>query len=110
MPRTPKTTAKASAKSKSDLVKIDKVPHPTSKPTLTEVGGTKHVAFNGMLVRQAFSSCTTVERAPPDYDPTDAMLAGLREISPRDAQEGMMATQMLGLHNATMECVARQLR
>src|SRR5437660_9819344 len=39
----------------------------------------------------------------------DGALATLRGIAPRDAVEGLLAAQMIGVHNLAMECLARAL-
>ncbi len=41
--------------------------------------------------------------------PLDGALATLRGIAPRDALEGLLAAQMIGVHNLAMECLARAL-
>jgi hypothetical protein len=38
-----------------------------------------------------------------------AGLAALRGFKPRDELEGMLAAQMIGLHNAAMECMRRAM-
>ena len=49
--------------------------------------------------------------AQPDQGSRDvkriAVRAFLREVAPRDPLEGMLAAQLLGLHEAAMECLRR---
>ena len=77
------------------------------EPTMQEIGGTRFRAFNLMLVRQAIASYSTAGAPTDDPAKSDAMLTGMLALAPKDAQEGMLAAQMLGLHNAAMECLRR---
>ena len=72
-----------------------------------EIGGTEYIAFNRMLAKQAIASHSTVGRGQDNDAAIDAVLAGMIAFAPRDSLEGMIAAQMLGLHNAAMECLAR---
>jgi hypothetical protein len=74
---------------------------------LKAVGGTEHGQFNAMLMRQALASFPTTFADPSKPTGFDAVATGLIAIAPQDAQEGMIAVQMLGLHNAAMDCLRR---
>ena len=61
-----------------------------------------------MLVRQALQALPCGDIAPTDDAINKAATIGLMEaIEPRDAIEGMIAAQMIGMHNLTMECLRR---
>ncbi|GGE08115.1 hypothetical protein GCM10011529_13170 [Polymorphobacter glacialis] len=91
------------------VAKSNKTVGQNSAPTdpLRAIGGTDHIAFNAMLMRQALASFPAGFADVAKPDGFDAVATGLIAIAPRDAHEGMIAVQMLGLHNATMECLKR---
>jgi hypothetical protein len=100
----------------ADTTKLDKAIAPLenvvgekSAPEnpLKAVGGTEYAPFNAMLMRQAVASFPTAFADPSKPDGFDAVATGLIAIAPRDAQEGMIAVQMVGLHNAAMDCLRR---
>lgn len=78
-------------------------------PTLTfkEVGGTDFIAFNTMLVHQASASYPATAAQREGAGRNDEAIAAMASLAPRDAQEGMLAAQMFGLHSAAMNCLMR---
>ena len=75
-----------------------------------ELSGSASGSFTYLLLRQASLALNHPARGD---DPTmveiDRIAARqfLRGVAPRDPVEGMLATQMLGLHEAAMECLGR---
>ena len=74
------------------------------------LSGSASGSFTYLLLRQA---CLALNHPARGDDPgmveVDRMAARqfLRGVAPRDPVEGMLATQMLGLHEAAMECLGR---
>lgn len=97
-----KKLAKPVAPSRREVGKKSALENP-----LKAVGGTDHGQFNAMLMRQALASFPTTFADPSKPTGFDAVATGLIAIAPRDAQEGMIAAQMLGLHNSAMDCLRR---
>jgi hypothetical protein len=57
------------------------------------------------LISQALSSCIAVKDAPTED--WDLICALLRSLEPRNAQESMLAIQMLGMHYQTILLLSR---
>jgi hypothetical protein len=77
---------------------------------LKSIGGSRSDVFNLILVNQAHKS---LWRAHSDEAALDAQYQAtahaMMGIAPRDEIEGMLAAQMIGLHNAAMECMRRAM-
>jgi len=74
-----------------------------------ELSGSASGAFTYALMSGA---CWTLDHhAQPDQGSRDvkriAVRAFLKDLAPRDPLEGMLAAQLLGLHEAAMECLRR---
>ena len=74
-----------------------------------ELSGSASGAFTYALMSGA---CWALDHhAQPDQGSRDvkriAVRAFLKEVAPRDPLEGMLAAQLLGLHEAAMECLRR---
>jgi hypothetical protein len=75
-----------------------------------ELSGSASGSFTYLLLRQA---CLALNHPARGDDPTmveidrAAARQFLRGVAPRDPIEGMIAAQMLGLHEAAMECLGR---
>lgn len=72
---------------------------------MTETFGTEDQALQGQLLLQAASAvsdCTGRELKTFDH-----VAAALRGIRPQDSLEGMLATQMVAVHNMAMTCMGR---
>lgn len=91
-----------------DFLQTDAEP-PGSKA----MGGTNSNEFNTRLIYQAFhSNWLGSERdrtTQNDAKLAEVTVGGLDNIGPRDAVEGMLATQMFATHNAVMECHRRAM-
>jgi hypothetical protein len=77
---------------------------------LKRVGGSGSDDFNHILINQALRSLWTAHSDEATKDQQlQATLSGLIGIGPRDELEGMLAAQMIAVHNATMECHRRAM-
>ena len=85
-------------------------PPSVKSPDLREIGGSPSRDFNNVLANQA---CAALWLKHSDdaaqgrqFQATVAALVG---IAPGDEIEGMLAAQLVGLHNAAMECLRRAM-
>ena len=93
---------------------LDKKPQTVTLPKGTqshrELSGSSEGDFTHVL---ALQTVQTFWVAP--FDDAEkgrhyqAGLAALKGFTPRDELEGMLAAQMIGLHNAAMECMRRAM-
>jgi hypothetical protein len=74
------------------------------------IGGSQSDRWNEALLDQAggtlwlkYLDSATVDRR------VDALIQGMIGIGPQDELEGMMAAQLIGAHNAAMECFRRAM-
>ena len=83
----------------------------TSKPILKHLGGSRSDHWNQMLCNQIINSGWFRESMPADErrDQRTAILAFLASVNPKDAVEGMIATQLYASHAAAMECYRRAM-
>lgn len=77
---------------------------------LKRVGGSASDTWNQVLANQViqalwFGDCTEEDRD----ELTRAAIAGMYGIAPRDELEGMLAAQLIAVHNAAMECHRRAM-
>jgi hypothetical protein len=93
-----------------------KLPPPTVVPVesgkvVKEATGTEDPLLQNRLINQAFDSLWL----PGDLDDDERMarirsaISLLQGIKPSGEVEGMLATQMVGTHNAAMECLRRAM-
>ena len=93
-----------------------KLPPPTVAPVefgkvAKEATGTEDSLLQNRLINQAFDSLWL----PGDLDEDERMarirsaISLLQGIKPSGEVEGMLATQMVGTHNAAMECLRRAM-
>jgi hypothetical protein len=87
------------------------MPDLNPKPSHTKhFSGSNHEQFSMVLVNQVARSMWT---AHSDEKNKQAQIASCLEamvgISPQDESEGMLAAQMVALHNAAMECFRRAM-
>jgi hypothetical protein len=77
---------------------------------LKVIGGSQNDDWNNILANQAVSALwlknTDIDEAKKQRFATVAALLG---IAPRDEIEGMLATQLVACHNASMECYRRAM-
>lgn len=76
---------------------------------LPEATGTQDRNLGILLVKQAVEALWTPARMSNSdrQEAVNAAVAALKGLAPTDALEGMMATQMVAIHNAAMECLRR---
>ena len=97
--------------SKKMLEKVDPQ-QPVRRPgRLKVIGGSNGDAFNNILANQA-AQTVWLHRSDPEERierTRQSTLDVLLGIGPRDEMEGMLGAQMLGTHNAAMECFRRAM-
>ncbi|MFZ2395321.1 MAG: hypothetical protein WAW09_03450 [Smithella sp.] len=74
--------------------------------------GTSSVALQGHFVNQLtsiFSGCTSKADSEKIVSACNMAIAIIDEIRPRDVIEGMLITQMIGVHNMAMETLRRAM-
>ncbi len=80
------------------------------KGTLKDIGGSQSDDWNKTLVNQTGRTLWLKNSDNDSCDQQyDATIAGLIGIGPKDEIEGMIAAQLLGAHNAAMECYLRAM-
>jgi hypothetical protein len=93
-----------------DLTQIPTIviPAPDRPPHESQVfGGSRFEAFNNAILKQAVSTLIADGTKRDQESKMNACVQGLIGIAPKDELEGMLATQMLVIHNAAMECFRR---
>ena len=77
---------------------------------LKRIGGSQSDIWNNLIVGQVVQTLWTKNSDPEErkrqYEGT---ISALIAISPRDEIEGMIATQLMAAHNASMECFRRAM-
>ena len=80
------------------------------KGRLKDLGGSESDHWNNILANQALQSLWLKNSSQEDRDrQSNAILAALTGIGPKDELEGMMAAQLIAAHNAAMECYRRAM-
>jgi hypothetical protein len=84
---------------------------PSGEPgELKRIGGSQSDTWNNLIVGQVVQTIWTKnsdsEERKRQYEGT---ISALIAISPRDEIEGMIATQLMAAHNASMECFRRAM-
>ena len=87
------------------------VSDPSTQPgKLKPIGGSVSDDFNNELANQAIQTLWTKHSdSESKKRQLHATIDALIGISPRDELEGMLAAQMIALHNAAMECLRRAM-
>src|SRR5215218_7129643 len=84
---------------------VDATDSDSSRGSLKAIGGSKSDHWNNILLNQAAQALwvkhSDQEALDRQYKATIAALVG---IAPKDELEGMIAAQLIGAHNAAMEC------
>ena len=85
--------------------------HPDNvKAAMKRVGGSQSDDWNATVANQALSTLWTARSKDETVNRQyNAVLAALIGIEPRDEIEAMIAAQLLGAHNAAMECYLRAM-
>jgi hypothetical protein len=84
---------------------------PAELHCLKYVTGSESEDFSSVLANQAFKCLWS----PDGFDKVDrdmqinSTLVAMMGIAPRDEIEGMLAAQMVAVHNAAMECLRRAM-
>ena len=103
-------SAKNSAADDKKAVTINLNDPENYKGTLKDIGGSRSDHWNDILVNQ---SIQTLWIKHSDKETRDrqckATVSALIGIGPKDEIEGMIAAQLLAVHNATMECYRRAM-
>lgn len=74
------------------------------------ISGSKCKEFTSMTTHQAIRALWPVDSKDDTISKQiQAVVSSMRGINPQDEIEGMLATQMIGLHNAAMECMRRAM-
>jgi hypothetical protein len=97
--------------SKKMLEKVDPQ-QPVRRPgRLKVIGGSDGDDFNSILANQAVKTVWLDQSDPQELieRTRQSTLDALLGIGPRDEIEGMLGAQMLGAHNAAMECFRRAM-
>jgi hypothetical protein len=68
--------------------------------------GTNDLDLIRALLQQVLNASPNAKR---DLEPLKAALATVDGIAPRNALEGLLAVQMIGVHNLAMDCLRRAL-
>ena len=76
---------------------------------LPEATGTQDRNLGILLVKQAVEALWAPARMSnaDRQEAVNAAVAALKGLAPTDALEGMMATQMVAIHNGAMACATR---
>jgi hypothetical protein len=84
---------------------------PTSLPgELKSIGGSKSDTWNNVIANQAVQTIWDKNSNEDERKKqVSATIAGLIGINPSDELEGMLAAQLVGCHNASMECYRRAM-
>src|SRR4051812_45552031 len=76
---------------------------------LQRVAGSSSDRFNRTIVDQALASLWVTDAETFRGKQIPAAVAALTGIAPQDELEGMIAAQLVGLHNASMEAMRRAM-
>ncbi len=80
------------------------------KGALKDIGGSRSDHWNNTLANQAISTLWTVHSDEVTLArQRNATVEALMGIGPRDELEGMLAAQLIAVHNAAMECYRRAM-
>ena len=92
-------------------VKTTTMPDPNDPPgKLKILGGSNFDDFNNTLAHNVIQSLWRGSQGEDNIDrETQAVLAALLGSKPADELEGMLLGQMIGCHNAAMECYRRAM-
>jgi hypothetical protein len=75
---------------------------PVTRSEARAAGGTESDAFNAKLIQDTVRACVSPDD-PDARGSAEAVIAGLKGITPTDAREAMIAAQLLATHAAAME-------
>jgi hypothetical protein len=83
---------------------------PETVKSFADLTGSKNNEFGGVLINQVANCLRRSHSGEKDQDAQfKALMAAMAGINPRDEIEGMLAAQMVAVHNASMECLRRAM-
>jgi hypothetical protein len=80
-----------------------------SEESMFHATGTRDKDFATVLLNQAADCIWEPMEKIGGLNKVSAVVGAMEGISPRDAIEGMLTAQMVGIHNASMECLKRAM-
>jgi hypothetical protein len=83
--------------------------HKALRGALRPIGGSKADSWNEIVVNQAISTLWKSGHPGTDVKREEGVLVGMLCMKPQDEFEGMLMAQIIGTHNATMECHRRAM-
>ena len=98
---------KKDSSSPSKTVRVAPVEH--GKGELEPIGGSANDAFNNVVLNQVLRALWASSDSEHRDQQYQAALTGMMGLKPRDELEGMMAAQLVAMHNAAMECFRRAM-
>lgn len=99
---------------KTQAANVRLLPDPNSeavqKKRRCPASGSKNEAFANVVLRQA-QQALWLAHSDTEYADRqmEAAVIAMAGMSPKDEIEGMLAAQMVGIHNAAMECLRRAM-
>lgn len=88
----------------------DTAPAKAEKKRKYTFSGSTNEDFSNVVGNQAINSLWTANSDKEDRNrQTAAVLSAMAGMQPQDEIEGMLVTQMVGMHNASMECLRRAM-
>jgi len=105
-PRLKKQSKDLLPQTTASLVKVDVSANRVEITQGARVFGTNDSDSIRALMQQVLNA---TPNAKGDLEPLKAALATVDGIAPRNALEGLLAVQMIGVHNLAMECLRRAL-
>jgi hypothetical protein len=111
--KSPRTTSDRSAKGAgqpaTDAAEQEDIHRKAFEKRLMQAAGMSHLAASQMMVNQVAATAWRPEAytTKEHQDASHNTLAQLLAYEPKDALEGMLVSQMIGTHNAAMECLRR---
>ncbi|WP_247551697.1 hypothetical protein [Bradyrhizobium sp. 138] len=83
--------------------------HKVLRGALKPIGGSKADDWNEIVASQAISTLWKSGDLATDVKREEGVLVGMLCMKPQDEFEGMLMAQMIGTHNAAMECHRRAM-
>jgi len=103
-----KPTNRSAKRASTTVVKVSADPQESAQ--LRHLGGSNSDDWNNLLANQAIQALWVKNSDVVTRDrQLSATVAALVGIGPKDELEGMLAAQLLAVHNAAMECYRRAM-
>lgn len=95
---------------KGDTINVDLRPLESEPGEYRSVGGSRSDGFNMAVVNQAINASWRPEPGSElEAMTVQRVMATFQGIAPKDETEGLLAAQMVAVHNAAMECFRRAM-